>query len=270
MNKIKSFYPTLGLSWAVVGMFLAGTLGVSLLLAVIQMFVKFPVGQNSWALLISYIIPFLVVAGLIYLLQYNAPATGVAQENKKLPPLLFILLLLFTPALSIIIEPLTAWLPMPGYIKNLFDSAFQKNLPTFLMAVVAAPVCEEWLCRGVIAKGLLRHSTPTKAIVWSAFIFAFIHINPWQAVPAFIIGLLLGYVYWKTQSLLPCIFIHFVNNGFSFVLLYLFPDIDANASSQDVLGAHYDTVYHSAQILLAGVGYALYRVLNKSEKRPHL
>jgi hypothetical protein len=127
------------------------------------------------------------------------------------------------------------------------------------MVAIAAPLCEEWLCRGVIAKGLLRHSTPAKAILWSAFIFALIHGNPWQAVPAFVIGLLLGYVYWKTRSLLPCIFIHFVNNGLSFLLLLLYPALNADSTTHDLLGSHYWEVYFLAVIVTAGAVWALRR-----------
>ena len=47
-------------------------------------------------------------------------------------------------------------------------------------------------------------------------------MNPWQFIPAFFIGLLLGYIYLRTRSLLPVIFVHVINNSFSYVTVYIF------------------------------------------------
>lgn len=84
---------------------------------------------------------------------------------------------------------------------------------SFLVTAVFAAVFEEWMCRGVVLRGLLTKMKPGWAIVVSALFFALIHLNPWQALNAFIIGLVMGYVYYKTGSLLLTMLIHFVNNG---------------------------------------------------------
>ncbi|WP_409994892.1 CPBP family intramembrane glutamic endopeptidase [Chitinophaga pinensis] len=44
---------------------------------------------------------------------------------------------------------------------------------------------------------MLKRYPPRKAIVISALFFGLIHLNPWQALPAFCIGLLLGWVFTK-------------------------------------------------------------------------
>jgi membrane protease YdiL (CAAX protease family) len=46
---------------------------------------------------------------------------------------------------------------------------------------------------------------------------------------AFAIGCLLGWIYFKTRTILPCIFIHFVNN-FSAVLMYYIFVVKSNYS----------------------------------------
>ena len=84
---------------------------------------------------------------------------------------------------------------------------------SFLVTAIFAPIFEEWLCRGMVLRGLLTKMKPVWAIVISALFFAIIHMNPWQALNAFIIGLVMGYVYYKTGSLLLTMLIHFVNNG---------------------------------------------------------
>ena len=59
-------------------------------------------------------------------------------------------------------------------------------------------------------------------------------MNPWQAIPAFVIGIFLGWIYWRTHSLWACIFIHFVNNGSIYAALALFPEMDAEMQFKDL------------------------------------
>ena len=89
---------------------------------------------------------------------------------------------------------------------------------SFLTVAIFAPIFEEWLCRGMVLRGLLTKMKPGWAIVVSALFFAVIHANPWQALNAFLIGLVMGYVYYKTGSLILTMIIHFVNNGTSVIL----------------------------------------------------
>ena len=89
---------------------------------------------------------------------------------------------------------------------------------SFLVVAIFAPIFEEWLCRGMVLRGLLTKMKPGWAIVVSALFFAVIHANPWQALNAFLIGLMMGYVYYKTGSLILTMVIHFVNNGTSVIL----------------------------------------------------
>jgi membrane protease YdiL (CAAX protease family) len=262
MKKIASFYPTLGWSWALVAVLFLSMCMVALPVAMLNLLTGRSLMDSSWGTLTTYVAPFVLTAGFIWLLQRTNPAEKPAAVKKNLSPVVFLCCLVLTPLLAFLIEPLTAWLPMPDAIKELFAKLSKTDFPSFLMVAVAAPCCEEWLCRGVITKGLLRHSTPANAIVWSALIFAAIHLNPWQAVPAFIIGLLLGYVYWKTRSLWPCIFIHFINNGGSFLVIYLFPQATANASSQELLGSCYLPAYAAAALAAVGVGAVLWKTVN--------
>ena len=41
-------------------------------------------------------------------------------------------------------------------------------------------------------------------------------------------GLLIGWIYWKTKSIWPGIFIHFTNNSFSFLVAKKYNDININ------------------------------------------
>ena len=84
---------------------------------------------------------------------------------------------------------------------------------TIIAAVIVAPIGEEIIFRGMITKLLLEEYRPTKAIIISALIFGIIHFNPAQIPGAIIAGILLGWLYYKTRSVIPGIILHFINNA---------------------------------------------------------
>jgi membrane protease YdiL (CAAX protease family) len=87
---------------------------------------------------------------------------------------------------------------------------------TVAVAVVLAPVLEEALFRGLILHGLARRRGPRSATLWTAAFFAFFHFyNPWQIIPTFFLGLLLGWVVLVTRSLWSSIVLHSAFNGLS-------------------------------------------------------
>lgn len=56
----------------------------------------------------------------------------------------------------------------------------------------------------------------------SSLIFAMLHIGQGAApIPLFVLALGLGYLYWRTGQLLPCIIVHMLLNGTSMALLWL-------------------------------------------------
>ena len=78
-----------------------------------------------------------------------------------------------------------------------------------------------------ILKSLLNTQlSPWGAITLSAVLFALIHFNPAQMPHAFLVGLLLGWMYCRTASILPCVAYHWVNNSVAYVLYNLYPNPD--------------------------------------------
>ena len=117
--------------------------------------------------------------------------------------------------------------PMPDWLEQALGSLTEGTfLINFLAVSIFAPIFEEWLCRGTVLRGLLNYQKadgtrglkPGWAIVISALFFAVIHMNPWQAIPAFALGLLFGYVYYKTGSLKLTMLMHFTNNTAALLL----------------------------------------------------
>ena len=117
-------------------------------------------------------------------------------------------------ALAFLCDPVTLLLPpMPENLLNAMKMLGEGPLwASLLCTCVFAPFFEEWLCRGIVLRGLLGKTGALWAIPVSAVFFALIHANLWQGIPAFLTGLFLGYVYWKTGSLKTTMLMHAANN----------------------------------------------------------
>lgn len=125
-------------------------------------------------------------------------------------------------------------LPMPEEIQDLFHRAWGKKtsyLVALFSGVLVAPLTEEILFRGIILKGLLAHRSQNRAIVWSAFLFGLIHLNPWQFPSAFILGLFCAYWVVQTGSLWPAIWGHALSNFLSVTFLHF--DVPGFPVSED-------------------------------------
>ena len=83
-----------------------------------------------------------------------------------------------------------------------------------LNACIFAPIGEEICCRGIILGGLLKtRCRPWIAILVSAIIFASFHGFGANFVTAMLFGILAGWLYWRTGSIIPGIIIHITNNS---------------------------------------------------------
>lgn len=160
----------------------------------------------------------------------NTLSTPVGFNNPDFgrinPILYFIIIAIALYALNIATDPIYALMKVPDWFEEAINKATRGNIYiSTLTVVILAPLCEEFFCRGIMTRGLLKRGySPAAAVLWSAFFFALIHLNPWQAVPAFIIGCFLGWVYYKTGSLWATIFLHALNNGTTLFLFNRFPE----------------------------------------------
>lgn len=262
-NRLQYYLPSLQQCWVIVFFLIAvGGLGVGMLLQAAGMVLGFDVASLNPFL--SYVLPLIPAFLYIY---FSAPETGQAvplQEStwgKANPLVAYPLLAIATIAMGFVSEPLSSWLPMPEHIKAIFEKILSDSLWAFLATVIAAPVLEEFLLRGIIERGLLHWMSPWKAILWSAFFFAVIHLNPWQATGAFIAGILFGWIYWKTRSLAACIFVHMTNNGTAYLLQYIFPQLPPDSTYKDLFNTYapgyYCIVFVIFAVLLAAILFYL-------------
>ena len=108
----------------------------------------------------------------------------------------------------------------------------------YLAICIFAPVVEELVFRGAILRALLSSSNNHwVAIAISAVIFSVAHGNPAQMPHAFFIGLLLGWMYYRTMSVIPGIMLHWVNNTIAYAIYNIFPQF-ADAKIIDLFGGN--------------------------------
>lgn len=75
------------------------------------------------------------------------------------------------------------------------------------LAVLAAPLCEEFIFRGLIQGGLRRSLPAWQAVIIGAAIFAIVH-PPASMLPVFVLGLCTGWAYEKSGALLAPMLVH--------------------------------------------------------------
>ena len=155
-------------------------------------------------------------------------------RNYRVTPADFIIVLLVTFMVIIVLDPLTNLIPVPDTFRELFESMFSKTLPAFITAVIVAPILEELIFRGIVLEGFLRNYCPVKAIIWTNVLFGFAHLNPWQFIGAFFMGIFISWVYYKTRNLNLAIFIHMINNLLSYLFLYFTDKPVTEATLNDV------------------------------------
>ncbi|MBM3914511.1 MAG: CPBP family intramembrane metalloprotease [Sphingomonadales bacterium] len=87
-----------------------------------------------------------------------------------------------------------------------------------------AAVGEELLFRGVLQKMFFRQfGQAWPAILLSAFLFSSMHMQFYGFLPRFVLGILLGAVYWYSGSLWAAILSHFFYDALLIVLVYFNP-----------------------------------------------
>lgn len=228
----KQYYPTIKQSFGLILKLIGITILLGIPFGILSMILEASgldkkyidnIGYN-----ILYIILFIILtkSGLDQIKKTGRPNYQLKFNKIKIKTIIISILVLISGIF--IIEPVENLIPMPDAFRDYMQKFIQPNFFSFLEIVVTAPILEELFFRGIILEGFLKNYSPKKAIIWSAVIFGLAHLNPWQAIGATLIGILIGWIYWRTKSLLPGIFIHFTNNLLVFILTFT---TDSNVDS---------------------------------------
>lgn len=136
---------------------------------------------------------------------------------------------------------------LPNLVEEEFDMILRDRYGYFVVGLLV-PLAEELVFRGAILRSLLKwNSRPWVAILISAVLFSAAHMNPAQIPHTLLIGLLLGWLYYRTDSIVPGVVFHWVNNTVAYVLYNFYPNPDLKLV--DLFG--------SQQHVLMAVGFSL-------------
>lgn len=116
---------------------------------------------------------------------------------------------------------------MPEQMMKMFEEVMKKPIGYVVIGILA-PFAEEVVFRGAILRkllGMMDEKRHWVAIAISALVFGLVHLNVPQGIHAFLIGLLLGWMYYRTRSILPGILFHWVNNSVAFIMFHIMPQM---------------------------------------------
>ncbi|MGE0759861.1 MAG: lysostaphin resistance A-like protein [Pirellulaceae bacterium] len=152
---------------------------------------------------------------------------------RSLAPAQGIALLVFVPALGIVVaevtniaaEVLHLWLPeWMGHLaeqqgRTLKTLARHPLVLMLLAGCVFPGLGEEILCRGIMSRGLLARYGTVMGTLWTALVFGAMHVEPVQSLGACLLGIGLQYAYLRTRSIVAPVAAHIANNTFALLLL---------------------------------------------------
>ena len=142
--------------------------------------------------------------------------------------------LIFSAGVLIVFDTLDRiihkFIPPPDYIIDLGEIMRPDStlgyMFLFLAVVIIAPIGEEIVFRGFLQRFLERYwKDVTRAVLVTSLFFAMIHFNPFWTIQIYLLGVILGFLAWKTKSVIPSIILHIINNGSAFILANIDEDI---------------------------------------------
>jgi uncharacterized protein len=167
----------------------------------------------------------LSLLGVVFVAGGMAVAVAVAPMGMAaLPALgfravdwrLVILSALGTMALSIAVSQIG---PSPEGVKDAMRVASDPRwfLASLLILALLAPMVEELIFRGLLFGWLEGRWGPRVAVAVSTAGFAVAHYEPAHIILVLPLGLLFGWLRWRTDSILPSLFSHMANNSMAVI-----------------------------------------------------
>jgi len=167
--------------------------------------------QGAMTVLLANAVIFAIalpMAGITYRQLFHSSSSSVAATFA----LLVLPVLLLVPGLLLVMsgvmDVLLWFAPQSQWEVRWFEQMASGHVATIVAACVLAPVLEEMLFRGVYLRSFLRLYPRWQAILGSAILFGAAHLNIYQFFVGFIVGTMLGWLYERTHSLVPCIALH--------------------------------------------------------------
>ena len=267
-------YPSIAQSWGILGIMIGTALFVvpALIFAPLLFGLDFNDMSFGAQILITTLLGTGIPCWIIYHLRKkktNIDSFNLSIENRRIIPLI---VLVAIPLNLGIAGPLVELVPMNDFFREMIremvlEMAGDQGLLMFTALVIAAPILEELIFRGIMLDGLLRIYSPTKAVIVSSLLFGLVHLNPAQFVGGALVGGFMGWVYVHTRSVMATILIHAAFNLTAFTESY-FIDVEEaiDMSYAEVLGGttNYVLVVLGSVVITLGCVFLLDKEFKKS------
>jgi membrane protease YdiL (CAAX protease family) len=240
-------YPNIGQSFGIAGIMILASILISPLTLIGNKFI-----DKDLLFLIYYVIAVGVTFFIVYSIRKRKTDNTTFNfkiENKRIIPFVIILIAALNFGL---IAPIINLIPMPESLQKIFADLMGKySFFTFITIVIAAPILEELIFRGIILDGLLKKHSPVKSILIASVLFGLVHLNPWQFIAALSLGAFAGWIYYETKSVSFAIIIHAANNLGGFLIGY-FSNSDTLSTNKTLIES-YGGVLNLVLVLVSSI-----------------
>ncbi len=224
---------------------------------------------------LSHLTTFVLAGAAVVRVFY--PSTTFAREHRidwrsylgvgksPTPGILGLAVLLMLVSLPLVLFSynINKLLPLPDALKLMEDQTEQAlkallrmNTPLEFLAnltllALLPALGEELVFRGVLQRQIMRRiANPWTAIVLSAAIFSFVHFQFEGFLPRWLLGILLGWLYWRTGNFWVPVAAHFTNNALQVVGQYLYGQKITSVDLEQDVDIHWLAAAVSAALVL--------------------
>ena len=273
-ETVTQNYPSIAQSWGILGIMIGTALFLvpALVFGALLFGLDFSGMSFGAQILITTLMGTGIPCWIVYRIRKKKTNIGSFDFTIENPRIIPLIVLVAIPLNLGIAGPLVELVPMNDFFRDMIremmrEMASDQGLWMFIALVIAAPVLEELIFRGIMLDGLLRIYSPTKAVIVSSLLFGLIHLNPAQFVGGALVGGFMGWVYVHTRSVMATILIHASFNLTAFTEGY-FIDLEEaiDMSYAEVLGGwtNYALVVLGSIVVTLGCVFLLDKEFKKS------
>ena len=172
----------------------------------------------NWTILLGYMLIAIVFFGKSYVkLSFGCIERRMIWPVIGMSVLVAASYLFFEASFYILIDIVHLF---PKESKELHEAGQHiSGIAGILSFCIFGPIAEEICFRGILLGGLLKmRCRPWIAILITALAFSLVHGYSAKLVGTLLFGIIVGWLYWRTGSIIPCLIIHIVNNSFAYII----------------------------------------------------
>lgn len=148
----------------------------------------------------------------------NKPKKGTVLRS------IGIMLILYPIAIAVnvlFLNLITKFIPMPENLNSVpLPNSFLGLIISILLFAILPGIFEELIFRGILYRAFDIFK-PVYRVLLTGLLFGLFHFNPYNFIGPFILGIVLGYMRYRSDSIVPSMFGHATNNTIAMILGYI-------------------------------------------------